>query len=472
MTIPLIMNHAMKKLLAGILVSLALGPACQLPAAAPASTNTNFIATPADLKARIPTQLRITRPDFVVFVPEVTGAEVNDTGNEHFLVFDGPDGSLMAVWTQSSAESQPDQHIAFSQSADEGKTWSRPRIIAGPKKPGDGQIASWGYPLVSRKGRVYVLYSQHIGKFDSFFHHTGWLHGIYSDDKGTTWSRPQNVPVARSANDNPDPSMPPNMLCWQKPLRLGKDGKHFAGFTRWTSFAVRKPATKSWTSADARVEFMRFENADENPEPRDLKLSWFAANEQALAVPFPGHAEVSACQEPTIVKLPDGRLFCVMRTASGSPFWSVSRDLGETWIQPRRLLRKDGGEPLLHPLSPCPMYDVGGNESGSGRYALFIHNHDGHYKNYGPADTGYHRRPVYLVPGRFQAGADQPVWFGEPKLFMDHDGVSLGKPGTNGRLDLALYSSLTVRQGTPVLWYPERKFFLLGRVIGDEWFKQ
>lgn len=472
MTIPLIMNHPMKKLLAGILVSLALGPACQLPAAAPASTNTNFIATPADLKARIPTQLRITRPDFVVFVPEVTGAGVNDTGNEHFLVFDGPDGSLMAVWTQSSAESQPDQHIAFSQSADEGKTWSRPRIIAGPKKPGDGQIASWGYPLVSRKGRVYVLYSQHIGKFDSFFHHTGWLHGIYSDDKGTTWSRPQNVPVARSANDNPDPSMPPNMLCWQKPLRLGKDGKHFAGFTRWTSFAVRKPATKSWTSADARVEFMRFENVDENPEPRDLKLSWFAANEQALAVPFPGHAEVSACQEPTIVKLPDGRLFCVMRTASGSPFWSVSRDLGETWIQPRRLLRKDGGEPLFHPLSPCPMYDIGGNESGSGRYALFIHNHDGHYKNYGPADTGYHRRPVYLVPGRFQAGADQPVWFGEPKLFMDHDGVSLGKPGTNGRLDLALYSSLTVRQGTPVLWYPERKFFLLGRVIGDEWFKQ
>jgi len=54
------------------------------------------------------------------------------------------------------------------------------------------------------------------------------------------------------------------------------------------------------------------------------------------------------------------------------------------WTQPRRLLRKDGGEPLLHPLSPCPMYDVGGNEAGSGRYALFIHNHDGHYKKLRP----------------------------------------------------------------------------------------
>lgn len=428
------------------------------------------IASPAELKARIPKQLRATKPDFVVFVPEVTDAGVNDTGNEHFLAFDGPDGSLMAVWTQSSAEMQPDQHIAFAVSKDEGVTWSKPRIIAGPKKAGDGHMASWAYPLVGRGGRIYVLYSQHIGKFDTFFHHTGWLHGIYSDDNGQTWSKPQNVPVARSVNDNPDPSYPPNMLCWQKPLRLGKDGKYLAGFTRWTSFAVRKNPTKEWRSADARVEFMRFENVDDNPEPSALRISWFAANEKALAVPFPGFPDVSACQEPSIVKLPDGRLFCVMRTASGSPFWSISGDQGETWTAPRRLLRRDGGEPLLHPLSPCPIYDVGGNTAGSGRYALFIHNHDGHYNGYGPADTGFNRRPVYLVAGRFKAEAAQPVWFDEPQPFMDHDGTGLGKPGTAGRTDLALYASSTVRKGKAVLWYPDRKFFLLGRVIGDDWF--
>ena len=429
----------------------------------------DLIPSPADLKARIPKQLRITRPDYVVFVPEVTDAGVNDTGNEHFLVFDGPDGTLMAVWTQSSAEAQPDQHIAFSQSKDEGKAWTKPRIIAGPKTPGAGPIASWAYPLVSKKGRIYVLYSQHAGKHDTYFHATGWLDGIFSDDNGLTWSAPQNIPVPRSINDNPDPTMPPNMLCWQKPLRLGKDGKYFAGFTRWSSFAVKKNPTKSWISDDSHVEFMRFENVDENPEPKDLQIKWFMANDKALAVPFPGHPEVSVCQEPTVVKLPDGRLFCVMRTSAGSPFWSQSSDSGETWTPPRRLLRKDGGEPLLQPLSPCPMYDLGGNTAGSGRYALFIHNHDGHYQNYKPTDTSFHRRPVYLVPGTFQAGADQPVWFDEPKLFMDHDGTSLGKPGTRGRTDLALYSSFTVRKGRPVLWYPDRKFFLLGRVIAKEW---
>ena len=435
------------------------------PGAAAAAPNPNFIATPADLKARIPAQLKITKPDFVVFVPEVTDTGVNDTGNEHFLVFDGPDGSLMAVWTQSSAESQPDQHIAFARSDDEGKTWTKPRIVAGPKKPGDGYMASWGYPLVSKSGRIYILYSQNIGRVDGFPHHTGWLHGIFSDDNGATWSKPQNVPLRRSIYDNPDTTMPPNILCWQKPNRLGKEGKYFAGVTRWTSFAVTKQPAKSWMSADARVEFMRFENIDANPEPKDIKISWFAFNEKALSVPYPEVPQVSACQEPSVVKLPDGRLFCVMRTASGSPYWSVSADIGETWTKARPLLRKDGGAPLLHPLSPCPMYDMGGNTAGSGSYVLFIHNHDGHYKNFGPRDSSNHRRPINIVRGHFKAGADQPVWFDEPEFFFDHNGVSLGKPGTKGRTDLALYASFTVRNGVPVLWYPDRKFFLLGKKI-------
>ncbi|MBI5766283.1 MAG: exo-alpha-sialidase [Verrucomicrobia bacterium] len=459
-----------------VVLSLALAPlslaaadasAPKKKAAAPAPP-ANVIKDAAELSRRIPLELPKTKPDFVVFVPEVRGDIVSDTGNEHFLVFEGPRDQLMAVWTQSSAEAQPDQHIAFATSPDGGKTWTKPRVIAGPKRPGDGHMASWGYPLVSKRGRIYVLYSQHIGKHDNFPHHTGWLDGISSDDGGATWSAPQRIAVPRSNRDNPDATMPPNMLCWQRPLRLGTDGKYFAGFTRWTSFAVTKNPTKSWMSADARVEFMRFENVDDNPAVADLKISWFMANERALSVPFPGHEAVSACQEPSVVKLPDGRLFVVMRTASGSPFWSQSRDGGETWDAPRRLLRRDGGEPLLHPLSPCPMYDLGGPAAGSGRYALFIHNHDGHYKNYGPTDSGFHRRPIHLVHGKFQPGAEQPVWFSEPQLFFDHDGVSLGKPGTAGRLDLALYASSTVRNGVPVLWYPERKFFLLGRVIPRE----
>ena len=49
-------------------------------------------------------ELQRTKPDYVVYVPKSTDGSTFDTGNEHFLVFDGPDGSMMAVWTQSTYE--------------------------------------------------------------------------------------------------------------------------------------------------------------------------------------------------------------------------------------------------------------------------------------------------------------------------------------------------------------------------------
>ncbi len=420
-----------------------------------------------ELRDEMTVTIHSTKPDYVAFIPRVNDANVNDTGNEHFLVFDGPDGSLKAIWTQSSGEGNPDQHIVFAQSNDDGKNWSTPKVICGPAKPGQGFIASWAYPMVSKSGRIYVLYSQHVGRVDSFFHTTGLLTGKYSDDSGKTWSQPQSIVMPRTSHDNPDPTMPPNCITWQKPLRLTKDGRYLVGLTRWMSKTVAKNPTKSWTSYPAVVEFMRFENLDDNPEPSKLKISWLAFDTNALKVPYPGYPETSVCQEPSIVKLPDGRLFCVVRTSAGSPYWSMSANDGDTWTKPIPLLRKDGGEPLKHPLSPCPIFDLGGGAAGSGRYALFIHNHDGHYQGYGPSDANFHRRPVYQVNGHFEPNAEQPIWFDEPNFFMDNDGILLGAPGKHGRIDLALYSSVIVRKGKTILWYPDRKFFLLGKIIAD-----
>lgn len=417
------------------------------------------------LQPRLEATMRSTRPDFVVFRPTMAAGVVSDTGNEHFLAFDGPDGSLMAIWTQSTFEGQPDQHIAFSRSTDEGQTWSPPKIIAGPSRPGEKLMASWAFPMVSRSGRIYVLYSQNVGKHDTFPHTTGTLDGVFSDDQGQTWSAPETIDRPRTSRDNPDASFPANCITWQKPVRLTRDGRYLVGLTRWTSSAVKKNPGPSWTSHDSVVEMMRFENLDDDPPVSKLTISWLAWDQDALTVPHPGFPGLTVCQEPSLVKLPDGRIFNVMRTMAGGPYWSVSQDDGATWTKPRPLLRKDGGEPLRHPLSPCPIFDLGGPAAGSGLYALFIHNHDGHYQGLTPVDTNWNRRPVYLVRGHFQAGADQPVWFDEPELFMDHDGLPLGPPGKKGRLDLALYSSITRRQGKTVLWYPDRKFFLLGKIL-------
>ncbi|MCK4591717.1 MAG: hypothetical protein KAT86_08185, partial [Candidatus Latescibacteria bacterium] len=74
--------------------------------------------------------------------------------------------------------------------------------------------------------------------------------------------------------------------------------------------------------------------------------------------------------------------------------------------------------------------------------------------------------PIMIARGRFQPGAKQPVWFSAPRFLMDNDGIPLGYG--NGRCDLAMYASMTKVQDEPVLWYPDRKFFLLGKCISLE----
>jgi len=405
-------------------------------------------------------ELRKTQPDYVVYVPRRLEGAGADTGNEHFLVFDAPDGSLMAVWTQSTREGAPDQRIVFSRSTDGGRTWRAPRTIAGADVDPQTRrgMASWGFPMVSRSGRIYVLYSLHTGVDDVFRHTTGLMAGRYSDDLGETWSEQEIVQMPRTRWDNPDPETPANWIVWQKPLRLGPDGCYLAGFTRWVSPAVRPPAPiRVWWAEASVVQFMTFVNLDDDPAVKDLAVEYTPAD-YALTAPLVDHPTTPVIQEPSIVPLPDGRLFCCMRATTGSPWFSISTDRGRSWTVPEPLRRTDGGSLIPHPCSPCPLYEV-----GPGEYVLFVHNHDGHFEKWGPRDTTWHRRPIYILRGQYRAGARQPIWFSEPEFFMDNGGAPLG--AGPGRTDLALYASMTFENGTPVLWYPERKFFLLGRRI-------
>ena len=98
-----------------------------------------------------------TRPDLVVYLPARPGGRDGD--NEHFLVDYTPRSELLAVWTQGTSESAPDNHVVFARSVDEGKTWSAPSEIDGPTED-PGLTASWGFPVISRSGRIYCFYNK------------------------------------------------------------------------------------------------------------------------------------------------------------------------------------------------------------------------------------------------------------------------------------------------------------------------
>ena len=70
--------------------------------------------------------------------------------------------------------------------------------------------------------------------------------------------------------------------------------------------------------------------------------------------------------------------------------------------------------------------------------------------------------PVRL---RGEADAKQPLWFGESKQLMDNAGCGIGPLK---RTDIGVYPSFTTRNGNNVLWHPDRKFFLVGKRVTEE----
>lgn len=422
----------------------------------------HFLGLPA--AALAPAELHRTRPDFFAYVPGSTDGSTNDSHNEHFLAFDGPGGALMAVWTQSSGlpGRLQQNRIMFSRSGDEGVTWAAPRRIAGPATPGDpAPMASWGFPLVARSGRIYVVWTQNDGSKGWIQMHTGRMAACYSDDAGRTWSPHQFIEMPRSPYDDPERKIPGEWIVWQLPMR-DLQGNWFVGYTHWLHPArAYLKKVQSWTQIESVVEFMRFENVDRNPQPRELRIRYSAWGEKALRVPYFRDPLLSVAQEPSIVRLPDKSLFCVMRTNSGYIWYSVSRDDGQTWSNPRPLLRRDFSQPMLQPVSSCPLYQM-----SDGRYVLLHHDRTADMTS-GSEATNLPRHPCCIALGEFRPRADQPIWFSQSKVFMDTAGINVdGQAG--GQTGIGIYTSFTARGNRNILWYPDRKHFLLGKRVTPE----
>ena len=67
-----------------------------------------------------------------------------------------------------------------------------------------------------------------------------------------------------------------------------------------------------------------------------------------VAVPVPGDPVGEGFDEPTILRLPDGQILCVMRTGHFSPLYaSWSNDDGRTWSEPRYTGLDRGCDPQL-----------------------------------------------------------------------------------------------------------------------------
>ena len=423
-----------------------------------------------------------TNPDIVVYKPASKfGA---DSFNLHFCVTKSPAGTWLAFWTRGADEGEINMSMVVSRSTNRGATWSEPTTIDGkfsqdsnyqaPKQidrafqapkisEEEGKrhagIAYWGFPIIAPAlNRIYCFYFKCNGFADFRYDIGGILTGRYSEDDGVTWSDAFELPIHRTVGDNPDPGIPVNWIIWQIPY-VTSHGQVIAPFTCWNS-------AKSPLDGDSDAYFLRFDNILTEADPAKLTTTTLPESQRGLRVPSVFNPEISFCEEPAIVELSDGRLFCVMRTNAGYIAFSVSQDHGRTWSTPAPLYQDDDGDLMLNPVVPCPIWKL-----QDGRYLLLYCNNKGDANGgHFPCNYACHklnRYPSFISVGREDLSNPRcPIRFGAPKVIVDNQGVPLGP---SGRTDASSYSSLLEDGEDRVLFYPDREHFLLGKRLPDEW---
>ncbi len=414
-----------------------------------------------------------SEPDLLAYIPDdFVGA---DACNQHFLVVKTPPGSFLGFWTQSTFENAGDQRVVVSRSLDRGRSWSKPYTIDGPQ-PGDPRgtgLASWGFPIVAPGlladggHRVYYIYNKNVGLDDAREDTTGLVRCRWSDDDGLSWSEEtMDFPIAPSAISHPDPTMPPNWIVYQNIFSV--PGSHvIAPFTRWASNTFDPAVKLSLNLLEhwSEICFLRFENILTERDPHKLVATTWPKSQHGIQVENPWRPGVSVAQEPTVQALADGRLICVFRTLTGANYYALSEDDGRSWDEPRVLRYEPGGNPVLNPMAPSPLYRL-----RDGRYLLLFYNNDGSANGgKSPVDSKRNRYPVWLTVGREIPGErEHPLRFGPPKIFTTSNGILL--PYTGGT-QVAVYPSLVDDGQERVLFYPDRKHYLLGKYITDEWLR-
>ena len=408
-----------------------------------------------------------TEPDFVVHLPRTPGG--SDGYADHFLVSVTPGGDLLAMWTMSAIEGAHAARVVCARSEDNGQNWTPPQKIVGKDEDG-GEMAEFGFPVISRSGRIYCYYNLGTGICDIDPRVSTVLGCHVSDDDGRTWQDSGVITgYGRIDNDHPDPKVPCNCIVWQKPV-LDAKGRPIVALTHGSSlekYPFTVPNFHGRTMGDSQGQLMRFDNIDDGPDPSDVKITWLPpGNELRHPIgpmyPVENAKGYSSYHEPSTALLPDGRLFVPASTVSGFLIYSVSEDAdGQTFRKPDVLRYTDHGAPLQHPVAPAPIYGL-----EDGRFLIFYHAHDGtKHGGLSPRDMRG-RRPTCVCVGEFRPNAQQPIWFSQPKQLCDTHGVGVGPEVL---VWLAQYSSMTEHNGQRVYWYTDRKFFALGRIISDAW---
>lgn len=346
------------------------------------------------------------------------------------------DGAWLCVMTTGKGrEGEPGQHIVATRSTDLGKTWS-PLIDI---EPADGPEASWAMPLITPSGRIYVFYTHNAENLREVLVDPGHEHlrhrvdslGEYafkcSEDGGRTWTPERYyMPVREMAVDRNNPYGGRVRFFWGVGKPITRDGVMYFGFAKIGRFG-------EGFAAGSETCFMRSDNILSEQEPAKIRWETLPEGEHGLRSP-----EGDIAEEPSLVALSDGSLFCTYRTVAGRPCHAYSRNGGRTWTPPALMTYYPGGPLVSHPRAANFVRRL-----SNARYLYWFHNHDG---------KGYEgRNPAWLLGGVERDSTEGKVicWSRPQVVLYDEDrNTRISYPDfieDNGRLFITETQKTTAR---------------------------
>lgn len=298
------------------------------------------------------------------------------------------DGAWLCVMTTGSRhEGATGQHVVALRSTDHGQTWSKPVDL----EPANGPVASWGMPLVTSFGRIYVFYSYNGDKIAGRrADMLGWYCYRYSDDDGKSWSKRHRLPLRVTAADRGNDWQGQVQIFWGigKPITVGKDA--IFAFTKIGRYMLDR--SEGW--------FFRSDNV---LTQRDIsKVNWTLLPEGDHGLRAAAHGSIQS--EQNLVALSNGDLYCMYRTTMGYPCHAYSRDGGRSWSKPVAATYTPGGRRFKHPRA-CPRLW----RTRSGRYLFWFHNNGN--KDWSPGT----RNPCWLVGG---VERDGYIHWSQPEIVL------------------------------------------------------
>lgn len=258
------------------------------------------------------------------------GASENNLRNGEGSFIRLKNGSIMFAYSEFFGDDWEDEataRISAIVSDDEGETWSEKRVLF--EKPEDAvNLMCFSFLRMGNGdvGAFYILKNADL---------TDRILFVRSSDEGESWSEPVNCLDCLDVQDY-------YVINNDRAVRL-KSGRIILAVARHTVLTEHKEFTPG---------VICFIFSDDDGK------TW-QKNETEFPCPFAGNPD--GYEEPGIYELPDGRIWCYIRTSLGFQFESFSSDNGTTWTYP---------EPNLFFSSACSPMHV----KDCGRYTVAVFN--------------------------------------------------------------------------------------------------